>query len=168
MKNLTQTTEIKQAIERTIDCNEKYHGAYFWQPDMSAKGRRYKERNFTKNNPDYTFSFNDYIWTVEHRYDESCHHCYFQLRIFKDDHKTNITALKNVLKKLEEKEKKDWEFISSHLPETPVIKPQPKPERENLVFPPLPPSPVIKPRLKVEREKLVIPILPETINLIKK
>lgn len=170
MENLTGTTDIMRAIKRTIATNERYHGAYFWNPDTSARGRRCKERNFKSDNPDYYFSFGDYEWQVEHNYNESCSHCYYQLRIFKDDHNTNITALKNVLKKLEEKEKKDWEEIYKNMEKyNPALKQQPKPKVEKIDWSKLklPELPTIRPREKQKLQQLVLPPLPENYNYAK-
>jgi hypothetical protein len=92
--------ELKNRIEKTIECNTRYCKSYFWKSNQSAGARRYAEAKFASNYPDYKFEYEGDSYEVKHRYDESCSHCYFKLIIFKNENQTNITVLKTVLKKL--------------------------------------------------------------------
>jgi hypothetical protein len=95
-----ETQELKNRIEKTIECNIRYCKSYFWKSNQSASARRAAEAKFASNYPNYKFEYCGDSYEVIHTYDESCNHCYYKLIIYKNENQTNITVLKSVLKKL--------------------------------------------------------------------
>ena len=85
-------------IEEFISTSETLKNAYFWSSPANAAGRRSMEDRYTI--PEFTFTFNKDTYTCELTVSCSCKNVYVSKNITKNNKKTNITPVKNVLKKM--------------------------------------------------------------------
>ncbi len=85
-------------IEEFISTSETLKNAYFWSSPTSAAGRRSMENRYSI--PEFTFTFNKDIYTCELSVSCSCRNVYVSKTITKNGKTTNITPVKNVLKKM--------------------------------------------------------------------
>jgi hypothetical protein len=91
--------ENTASIKEIIEIAEKCKGAYFWKPEKSASSRRYAEKKYSK----YTeWTEGGHQWTAETIMEQSCNNVYFRTVYTKDGNKTNLTAVKNSCKRMEE------------------------------------------------------------------
>lgn len=91
--------ELRRAIENTIDTNERYKNCYFWSNTGSASQRRSNEKKFSCENPSYRIITKKGIIEVVHSLDISCANFYYSLNITFNDNKSNLTRLKNLIKR---------------------------------------------------------------------
>jgi hypothetical protein len=96
----TENKELITKLQYTITCAEKYKHSFFWHSSTSASQRRSNENKFTDLYKDYEFKYNGDNYEVKFSYSESAHNVYFSLNIYKNGSKSNITVIKNILKKL--------------------------------------------------------------------
>jgi len=98
INNNSKTNEIKKVInqlEEIVNVIEKHKNAYFWAPALKAE-----ERRKTEFNDEYQFQiFDDYI-EIEITRENSCKNVYFRRKIYFNGKKSNVTKIKNILKKL--------------------------------------------------------------------
>lgn len=100
MKTIEIPAEILQEIMLTKKCLGEHGKSYFRRPEETANARRMLEKLFALNYHNYTFIFDGNEWEIEYRYEQSCKHVYFNLRIWKNAQKSNITGLLNVAKQI--------------------------------------------------------------------
>lgn len=93
--------DLLSKLKKTIECAEKYKNVYFWHPESNADGRRRKERKFAETYQDYEFEYGGNKFEVKYSYSETSGHIYFSLDVYKNEQKSNITPIKNIVKKLE-------------------------------------------------------------------
>jgi hypothetical protein len=96
LKSLDNKTgkKILARIQDIIDTNERYKNCYFWTSNKNASGRRAEEfERYLK------FFTKDDEYTIHQSLDISCRNYYYRLSIMKNGRKSNITILKNILKK---------------------------------------------------------------------
>jgi hypothetical protein len=94
MKN--QNT-VKQ-IEEFLSTSNYLRNAFFWSPPKNAAGKRSMENRYTI--PEFTFTYGKDIYTCELSVSCSCSNVYVTKTITKNGKITNITPVKNVLKKM--------------------------------------------------------------------
>jgi hypothetical protein len=107
--------DLISKIESTIKCAEHYKHSYFWNSASSADNRRRNEKKFKENYPNFEFKFDENKYNVNFSYSESAKNVYFSLEILKNGKKSNITSLKNILKKLTDKKEMRKEKIKKIL-----------------------------------------------------
>ena len=89
-------------IENLIETAEKMRNAYFWHPSSSASSRRWYEK---KNSvPMIEWSEGGHDYTAEFVVSCSCKNIYTYGNYTRDGKKTTLTAIKNSLKRMKEKE----------------------------------------------------------------
>ena len=93
--------DLLPKLQKTIICAETYKNVYFWHPESNADGRRRKEKKFAETYQDYEFEYGGNKFEVKYSYSETTGHIYFSLNIYKNGKKSNITSIKNILKKIE-------------------------------------------------------------------
>jgi len=93
--------DLLSKLKKTIECAEKYKNTFYWHPDTSADGRRRKEKKFAENYQDYEFEYQGNKFEVKYSYSETSGHVYFSLGVYKNGKKSNITSIKNIVKKIE-------------------------------------------------------------------
>lgn len=92
------TKEIISALESIIATAEKFKGAYFFTPPGNANGRRSYEEYYSI--PFFAFEYNGVEYTCEYRISCSCRNVYAKGIYTRNENKTTLTAIKNVLKKM--------------------------------------------------------------------
>jgi hypothetical protein len=93
-----RTKQLKSAILNTIEYNDRFKNCYFWSNTGNAASRRSQEDDFKKNNPSYEIITKKGVITVEPLLSISCANFYYSLDVRRDDKKSNITILKNLIK----------------------------------------------------------------------
>lgn len=84
-------------LEELIQIAEKCKNAYFWTPEQSASMRRSKEKYYSRQ-VEWTEGGNE--WYAETVMEQSCHNVYFHTNYTKNGKKTNLTAVRNSLKRM--------------------------------------------------------------------
>jgi len=86
---------IKSICEDAIQTAEKYKSCYFWTNTGNASDRRRQEFNSTA-----AFTIKGIEYSIKQGLDISCKNFYFGSHIERDGKTTNMTVIKNLLKKL--------------------------------------------------------------------
>lgn len=90
---------IIMKIKNIIGLAEKFRSSYFWTPPATANARRAYEAKNSQEEISWQEGGNTY--TAEYIVECSCRNIYARGIYTKDGRKTNITAIKNSLKRLE-------------------------------------------------------------------
>lgn len=90
-------------IEAIVNEAEYMRNAYFWSPPSVAFLRRDYEKKHSHDEVAWTEGGHDY--TADYSVMCSCRNIYASGRYTRDGEKTNLTAVKNSLKRLKEKYK---------------------------------------------------------------
>jgi hypothetical protein len=85
-------------IEEFITTSETLKNAYFWSSPGNASGRRAMENRYSI--PEFTFTYNKDTYICKLSVSCSCKNVYVSKTITKNGKTTNITPVKNVLKKM--------------------------------------------------------------------
>lgn len=91
-------TELIEQIENLVDTAHKFKNAYFWTPPTSAGERRSYERYYSISEFNWNEGGADY--SASYEVTCTCRYIYTEGRYYKDGKKTNLTAIKNSLKRL--------------------------------------------------------------------
>ena len=91
--------EIIAHLENVIDTAETCRNAYFWTPGGTASSRRRNESR--RNIPAVEFEIGKDTWEIGYSYSESCSNVYASGAYYRNGKKTTLTAVRNLLKKLE-------------------------------------------------------------------
>lgn len=90
--------QVIKRIESLIETAEKFKGAYFFTPPCNAAQRRkYEDQNSI---PKFQWVEDGHTYTAKFKVDCSCKNVYAKGFYTKDDKVTNLTAIKNSLKRL--------------------------------------------------------------------
>lgn len=92
-------TEIIAAIRAVIDSAEEMKNAYFFSPPGNASGRRSYEKRHSAPRVEWTDGKDEY--SAEFTVSCSCANIYARGDYYKNGKKTNLTAIRNSLKRLE-------------------------------------------------------------------
>jgi hypothetical protein len=84
--------ELSQ-IREILETHEKYRNSYFWTVRLNAAGRRAREFD-----NEYIFTFAGQQVEVKQMLDISCRNYYYSLRVYVDQEKKDIRALKKILR----------------------------------------------------------------------
>lgn len=93
--------DLLSKLKKTIECVEIHKNVYFWTPNPKAEIRKWKEEQFYKTYQDYEFEYGGNKFEVKYSYSETSGHVYFSLDVYKNGKKSNITSIKNIVKKIE-------------------------------------------------------------------
>jgi hypothetical protein len=93
-----------ELLERAIDFHNDTRGYFYWNPNGSASGRRYKEKKMNELAVNKIFSVFQVLKTktkkitikIEQSYSESCKNVYVNSRFFINGKKSTITRLVNI------------------------------------------------------------------------
>ena len=101
---MTQNRRVKLKetilmIQKVIDISDKLKNSYFWGPPGIASIRRRLEDKYTA---DASWSENGHDYTAHIGCTMSCNHVYVDRQYKKDGVKTNLTAVKASLRRLEQ------------------------------------------------------------------
>ena len=98
------------ALKRLVEIADHYRYAFYMTPSSSAAGRRLEEKRGTV--PEFTWTENGHKFTACYKVTSSCDHVYASGYYTRDGKKTNLTAIKNSLKRLEaEQEQEEKENV---------------------------------------------------------
>ena len=97
--------DIKEKILDVIYEVDRCKGSYFWKPSGGASTRRYNERKHSI--PEFSWCENGDTYTAAFVYQESCNNVYAYGVYTKNGKKTTLTAIKNSLKRMEQKSEKE-------------------------------------------------------------
>jgi len=106
------TEKLKTFIANVVDTAEVCKNTYFWKPGANASSRRRNEQCYSIE--PVSFEFAGDTWTLGFEYSESCSNVYASGHYYCNDKKTTLTAVKNLLKKVElvyEREKQVLESL---------------------------------------------------------
>ncbi len=84
-------------LQEIIDIAEKCKNAYFWSPEGCAGGRRAKEKQYSR---EIEWTEGGHEWTARTSMEQSCKNVYFRTEYTRDGKKTNLTAVRNSLKRM--------------------------------------------------------------------
>ena len=106
MMNAMNRIETVHQIRALIAVAEHYRYAYYMTPSSSAAGRRWEEKRGTV--PEFTWTEGGHEYTACYKVTCSCASVYAKGYYTRDGKKTNLTAIKNSLARLEaEQEEKE-------------------------------------------------------------
>lgn len=91
---------IESQLVEIIKCIEKYKNSFFWKNTGNAASRRKQEFS-----AEYNMNIFDLDIKVELALRISCKNFYFTKNIIVNGKKSNVLKLKNILKKIREKNK---------------------------------------------------------------
>lgn len=91
------TIQEMKKISEFVQLSEKMTKSYFWNPPYSASRRRSYENQNSFTEATISFAGDEFRFSATCTC--SCKNIYFKKEIFKNGKKTNLTSLKNVLKK---------------------------------------------------------------------
>ena len=95
----TNIIEIINVVKSIIDKSDEMKNAFFWAPPGNANGRRQFEKYHSR--PIVEWDEGGHHYTAEYNVSCSCNHIYASGIYTKDGNKTNLTAIKNSIKRLE-------------------------------------------------------------------
>lgn len=84
---------------------DRCKGSYFWRPASSASTRRHNERKH--NIEPFEWSESGDTYTARFVYEESCNNVYAYGVYTRNGKKTTLTAIKNSLKRMEQRQRKE-------------------------------------------------------------
>ena len=97
------------ALKHLVEMADHYRYAFYMTPPSSAAGRRSEERRGTV--PELTWTEGGHKYTACYKVTCSCVHVYANGYYTRDGKKTNLTAIKNSLKRLEQLEQEEKENV---------------------------------------------------------
>ena len=89
--------QLREVIEKTVEFNERYGKAYFWQSRGNAADRRYQEKRFARENPEYDIETGSGLIEVRPHLRLSAKNVYYSLTVAFDGKKSNISRLKRLV-----------------------------------------------------------------------
>lgn len=92
-------------LKALVAVADHYRYAFYMTPPSSAAGRRSEEKWGTL--PEYTWEEGGEIFTACYKVTCSCAHIYAKGYYTRNGKRTNLTAIKNSLKRLEQEEKEN-------------------------------------------------------------
>ena len=95
----TNIIEIINAVKSIIDKSVEMKNAFFWSSPGNANGRRQFEKYHSR--PIVEWDEGGHHYTAEYNVRCSCNHIYASGIYTKDGIKTNLTVIKNSIKRLE-------------------------------------------------------------------
>ena len=101
--NAMNRTETINQIRALIAVADHYRYAFYMTPSGSAAGRRLEEKRGTV--PEFAWTEGGHKFTACYKVTCSCAHVYASGYYTRDGKKTNLTAVKNSLKRFEQEEK---------------------------------------------------------------
>ena len=97
--NRRETIDLLKKLVATAD---HYRYAYYMTPSSSAAGRRWEEKRYTV--PEFTWTEGGHKYTACYKVSCSCAFVSANGFYTRDGKKTNLTAIKNSLKRLEQEQ----------------------------------------------------------------
>lgn len=98
----TYTPETVAAVAAIVAEAETCKSAYFWAPSPTAGGRRANEHRRSHDCISWTES--GHAYSAAYSYRESCSHCYASGYYTRDGKPTTLTAVRNSLHRMQERE----------------------------------------------------------------
>ena len=95
-------TETICALKHLIEIADHYRYAFYMTPPSSAGWRRSEEKQGTV--PEFSWTEGGHKYTACYKVACSCAHVYASGYYTRDGKKTNLTAIKNSLKRLEQEQ----------------------------------------------------------------
>ncbi len=87
---------VREKLQEIVIENERLKNCYFWKPPFHAASRRQQE---FKN--EIGFIYKEVEYYIYQKLEISCRYYYYSIYITKNGKRSNITVIKNLLKKLE-------------------------------------------------------------------
>ena len=100
--NAMNRIETIHQIRALIAVADHYRYSYYMTPSSLAAGRRWEEKRGTV--PEFTWTEGGHKFTACYKVSCSCTHVYASGYYTRDGKKTNLTAIKNSLKRLEQEQ----------------------------------------------------------------
>ena len=98
------SVQAKTKLQSIIDTHNKYKNCYCWIGDNGNNNQRnHKEKRFYIENSDCVFIKNDKTINVKFSFTQSRKNTYYSLLITVNNEKKNITVIKNLFNKKENK-----------------------------------------------------------------
>ena len=101
--------ETIHQIRALVAVADHYRYAFYMTPSSSAAGRLHEEKRGTV--PEFTWTEGGHKYTACYKVTCSCAHVYASGYYTRDGKKTNLTAIKNTLKRLEQLEQEEKENV---------------------------------------------------------
>ena len=99
-------SETIRVLKHLVEIADHYRYAFYMTPPSSAAGRRLEEKRGTV--PEFTWTEGGHKFAACYKVACSCTHVYASGYYTRDGKKTNLTAIKNSLKRMEaEQEEKE-------------------------------------------------------------
>ena len=92
-------------LKALVAVADHYRYSYYMTPSSLAAGRRYEEKQGTV--PEFTWTEGGHKYTACYKVTCSCTHVYARGYYARDGKKTNLTVIKNSMKRLEQEEKEN-------------------------------------------------------------